>query len=296
MVSSAVPLDAITDIAVAAGEATLKLYRSQDAWVRDKPDGSPVTEADIASEEMIQTRLRSLDPTIPYLSEESGPPPVDERLGWRRFWLVDPLDGTKEFIRRTDEFTVNIALIDEGEPVMGVVVAPALGLLYYAAKGQGAWRVRNGMPPERLESRLADPKKPLRIVESRSHPSPELEAFLEDYTVSDRLKIGSSLKFCLLAEGSADVYPRLGPTMEWDVGAGDCVYRHSANGSPHPSPLTYNKRSLLNDCFVLGLPLDSYTPHLVSLAGFALGPVVLRCSQHCRSPIMRFLHSARPAP
>lgn len=259
MVANTVSLESITRIAAAAGDAALKLYHSRDAWVRDKADGSPVTEADMASEEVIQTQLRSLDPTIPYLSEESGPPPDHERLSWHRFWLVDPLDGTKEFIRRTDEFTVNIALIDAGEPVLGVVAAPALGVLYYAAKGQGSWKVRDGMPPERLESRLADPTQPLRIVESRSHPSPELEQFLEAYTVTERLKIGSSLKFCLLAEGSADIYPRLGPTMEWDVGAGDCVYRHSAKGSPHPSPLTYNKRSLLNDRFVLGLPPGSYT-------------------------------------
>jgi 3'(2'), 5'-bisphosphate nucleotidase len=259
MESDASSLESITRIATAAGDAALKLYHSQEAWVRDKPDGSPVTEADMASEQVIQSQLRSLDPTIPYLSEESGPPPEDERLTWRRFWLVDPLDGTKEFIRRTDEFTVNIALIDEGEPVLGVVAAPALGLLYYAAKGQGAWKVRDGMPPERLESRLADPRQPLRIVESRSHPSPELEEFLKDYTVSDRLKIGSSLKFCLLAEGAADIYPRLGPTMEWDVGAGDCVYRHSAPGAPHPSPLIYNKPSLRNERFVLGLAPGSYT-------------------------------------
>ena len=259
MAADSVSLDAIIRIATAAGDAALELYRRQDAWVRDKADGSPVTEADLASEQVIQAQLRSLDPTIPYLSEESGPPSEDERQGWNRFWLVDPLDGTKEFIKRTDEFTVNIALIDEGEPVLGVVAAPALGLLYYAGKGQGAWKVRDGQPAVRLESRLADPPQPLRIVESRSHPSPELEAFLEGYTVADRLKIGSSLKFCLLAEGSADIYPRLGPTMEWDVGAGDCVYRHSAGGTPHPSPLTYNKPSLRNGHFVLGLPPDSYT-------------------------------------
>ena len=260
MVANTVSLESIARIASAAGQAAVTLYHSRDVWVREKPDGSPVTEADLASEQVIQTALRSLDSTIPYLSEESGPPSPDERRGWDRFWLVDPLDGTKEFIRRTDEFTVNIALIDEGEPVMGVVAAPALGLLYYAAKGRGAWKVREGQPPERLESRLADPTKPLRIVESRSHPSPELELFLEDYTVTDRLRIGSSLKFCLLAEAAADIYPRLGPTMEWDVAAGDCVYRHSAaNGTSHPSPLTYNKPSLQNDYFVLGLPPGSYT-------------------------------------
>ena len=260
MPPNVISLEALSVIASTAGEAALRLYRSQEAWVREKSDGSPVTEADMASERVIRAQLQSVDPAIPYLSEESRPPPDAERLGWHKFWLVDPLDGTKEFIRRTDEFTVNIALIEEGEPVIGVVAAPALGVVYYAAKGQGAWKVRDGLPPERLQSRLADPNQPLRIVESRSHPSPELEAFLKDYSVKARLKIGSSLKFCLLAEGSADIYPRLGPTMEWDVGAGDCVYRYSAiGGEPHPSPLTYNKPSLRNDRFVLGLRPGTYT-------------------------------------
>lgn len=153
---------------------------------------------------------------------------------------------------------MNIALIEEGEPVVGVITAPALGVSYFAAKGQGAWKKLNGQLPERMVSRVADPAKPLRIVESRSHPSPALETFLGDYEISDRLRIGSSLKFCLLAEGVADVYPRLGPTMEWDVGAGDCIYRHSAEGTPHASPLTYNKPSLKNDAFVLGLAPGTY--------------------------------------
>ena len=213
----------------------------------------------MASERVIRADLQRLDPATPYLSEESSLPAYDERRGWRRFWLVDPLDGTKEFLRRTDEFTVNIALIEDGEPVLGVIAAPALRVCYSAAKGQGAWKQLDGQPPQRLVSRVADPTQPLRIVESRSHPGPELETFLERYEVTERLKIGSSLKFCLLAEGVADIYPRLSPTMEWDVGAGDCIYRHSAEGEPHPSPLTYNKSSLKNDYFVLGLPPGTYT-------------------------------------
>ena len=142
---------------------------------------------------------------------------------------------------------------------VGVVVAPALGVTYYAARGCGAWTLQGDAPPRRIVSRLADPTAPIRIVESASHPSPELEQFLEAFDVAGRLKIGSSLKFCLLAEGAADVYPRLGPTMEWDVGAGDCVFRYSADGDPHPSPLVYNKESLLNGRFVLGLPPGSYS-------------------------------------
>ena len=256
---TAIPLETLTHIAARAGEAALRLYHTQDAWVEEKADGSPVTEADMASEHLIARELRALDPSIPYLSEESAQRPYEERRDWRRFWLVDPLDGTKEFLRRTNEFTVNIALVEDGEPVLGVIAAPAIGVLYYAAKGHGAWKTSDGQSPERLISRLADPAKPIRIVESRSHPSPKLELFLEAFEVEARLKIGSSLKFCLLAEGTADVYPRLGPTMEWDVGAGDCIYRHSAEGEPHPSPLTYNKPSLRNDHFVLGLRPGTYT-------------------------------------
>ena len=253
MTVAAISIEDVAAIASAAGDAALRLYRDNGAWVRRKEDGSPVTAADMAAEEVIRTRLRALDPAIPYLSEEGPLPAPAERRGWRRFWLVDPLDGTKEFLRRTDEFTVNIALIEDGEPVLGAVAAPALGVVYYAASGQGAWKRRGIRRSERIRSRLADPGQPLRVVESRSHPSPELEDFLAGYTIRERLKVGSSLKFCLLAEGRADIYPRLGPTMEWDVGAGDCVYRHSAEGEPHPSPLTYNKPSLRNGRFVLGL-------------------------------------------
>jgi len=252
-------LESVTKVALRAGQAALRLYSSQDTWIREKADGSPVTEADMASEKVIRGGLRDLDSTIPYLSEESEPPEVQERLKWNRFWLVDPLDGTKEFIRRTDEFTVNIALIDDGIPVAGVVVAPALGLLYYAAQGHGSWKITDNSSPKRLESHLCDPNQALRIVESRSHPSSNLETFLKQFDVKQRLKIGSSLKFCLLAEGVADIYPRLGPTMEWDVGAGDCIYRYSSSSGSHPSPLKYNKSSLLNGSFVLGLQPGTFS-------------------------------------
>ena len=259
MQTSEIPLATVKEIAVRAGDAALEIYRAQDAWVQEKSDGSPLTEADMASEQVIEAALRPLDPSIPYLSEESAQLGYETRREWRRFWLVDPLDGTKEFLKRTGEFTINIALIEDGEPVLGVIVAPAVGAVYYASKYQGAWKEQDGGQPQPLRSRLADVGRPLRIVESVSHPSPELEQFLESFQVSDRLKIGSSLKFCLLAEGTADVYPRLGPTMEWDVAAGDCVYRYSAaDGAPHPSPLIYNKESLRNDRFVLGLAPGTY--------------------------------------
>ncbi len=187
------------------------------------------------------------------ISEEGEAAPAEQRSSWDRFWLVDPLDGTKEFIKRRDEFTVNVGLIEGGEPVIGVVLAPALDLLYWAVKGGGAWRQQGPAPAERIVSRPAAPGTPLTVVESLSHPSPELEEFLKTIPVARRVKAGSSLKFCWVADGRADVYPRLGPTMEWDVAAGDCVYRQSGERGERPSPLTYNKPDLRNPSFVIGL-------------------------------------------
>ena len=260
MLTRDISLEHVKAIAARAAVAAVEIYRRQDAWVEQKADGSPLTEADMASERIIHGELPLVDPSIPYLSEESAPLRYEDRREWRRFWLVDPLDGTKEFIKRTDEFTVNIALIEDGEPVIGVIVAPALGVVYSGSKYRGAWKERDGAKPERLRSHLSDPTQPLRIVESASHHSSDLEHFLKSFQIVERLKIGSSLKFCLLADGSADLYPRLGPTMEWDVAAGDCIYRYSAeSGVPHPSPLTYNKESLRNDRFILGLAPGTYT-------------------------------------
>ncbi len=253
-----VTIEAVNSIAQRAGEVVLRHYHARDTWVRQKEDGSPVTGVDLAAEEIIRKGLLALDDTIPYVSEERELPDYEERRHWPRYWLVDPLDGTKEFINRTDEFTVNIAMIEDGEPVLGVVAAPASGLLFYARHGAGAWKQAGGGAPQRLRSTLSDPSKPLRVVESRSHPSPALEAFLEPFSITERVKSGSSLKFCVVADGRADVYPRLGPTMEWDVAAGDCVYRNSGYPEPHPGTLRYNKRSLLNPSFVIGLLPGTY--------------------------------------
>jgi 3'(2'), 5'-bisphosphate nucleotidase len=144
-------------------------------------------------------------------------------------------------------------LIEEGEPVLGVVLAPALDLLYWAVKGEGAWRENGGGTPERIYSSEPEPGAPLTVVESLSHPSPELEEYLRTIPVARRVKAGSSLKFCWVAEGKADIYPRLGPTMEWDVAAGDCVYRQSGRSGERRSPLTYNKPDLRNPSFVIGV-------------------------------------------
>jgi 3'(2'), 5'-bisphosphate nucleotidase len=243
---------AVTALAREAGRATMRYYDSP-AQVREKDDLSPVTLADEVAHGILLDGLRRLDPHTPVVSEEADAAPFEVRREWRRFWLVDPLDGTKEFIKRRAEFTVNIALIDGGEPVLGVVLAPALDLLYWAVKDGGAWREEAGGPAERIYSEEPSPDRPLTVVESLSHPSAELEEYLKTIPVGRRVKAGSSLKFCWVAEGRADVYPRLGPTMEWDVAAGDCVYRQSGRDAERRSPLTYNKPDLRNLSFVIGL-------------------------------------------
>jgi 3'(2'), 5'-bisphosphate nucleotidase len=245
---------AISDLAREAGRATLPFYDGVlGSNVREKEDRSPVTLADEAAHEILVSGLRKIDSDTPVISEEAEAASADDRRGWRRFWLVDPLDGTKEFLKRRAEFTVNVALIEDGEPVLGVVLAPALDLLYWAVKGEGAWREEKGKPAERIYSTPAAPGTPLTVVESLSHPSSELEEYLKTISVARRVKAGSSLKFCWVAEGRADIYPRLGPTMEWDVAAGDCVYRQSGRNGERTSPLTYNKPDLRNPSFVIGL-------------------------------------------
>jgi 3'(2'), 5'-bisphosphate nucleotidase len=244
-------LEQIVVLACAAGQQTLSFYGDGRPAER-KIDRSPVTAADRAAHDFILRGLSTFSPGVPVISEEGALPVYEARAGWRRFWLVDPLDGTKEFLSGNGEFTVNIALIEDNEPVLGVVAAPALDAVYWAARGAGAWRRVADGPPERL--RVAAPQPSLtRVVESRSHPSPELEAFLEELGPVERVKLGSSLKFCRLAEGAADVYPRFGRTMEWDVAAGDCIYRNSGpDGCELWSPLEYNQPSLGTAGFVIG--------------------------------------------
>jgi 3'(2'), 5'-bisphosphate nucleotidase len=245
---------AVIALAREAGRATMAYYDgAAEAHVREKDDRSPVTLADEVAHGILVEGLTRLDPATPVVSEEAAAADFEARRGWRRFWLVDPLDGTKEFIKRRAEFTVNLGLIEDGEPVFGVVLAPALDLLYWAAKGEGAWREAKQAAPERIYSTAPAPGSPLTVVESLSHPSPELEEYLKTIPVARRVKAGSSLKFCWVAEGRADVYPRLGPTMEWDVAAGDCVFRQSGRDGERPSPLTYNKPDLRNPSFVIGL-------------------------------------------
>jgi 3'(2'), 5'-bisphosphate nucleotidase len=244
-------LDRLIDIACAAGRAAMRHY-GDCGTIQHKAAGSPVTAADRAAHECIVAELQSWDPGTPVISEEGVVPPYHERAPWRRFWLVDPLDGTKEFIAANGEFTVNIALIDGGQPILGVVGAPALETIYFAGHQIGAWRRDSNGRSERIRGATSRDGA-IRIVESRSHPSPELEAFITGLGLVERIRLGSSLKFCRVAEGRADLYPRFGPTMEWDVAAGDCIYRNSGpDGRERSSPLVYNQPSLTIPRFIIG--------------------------------------------
>ncbi|HZC11987.1 MAG TPA: 3'(2'),5'-bisphosphate nucleotidase CysQ [Mycobacterium sp.] len=245
-------LEKVTAIAVEAGKLIVKHFRRHPQLVATKDDASPLTAADLESNQYIAEHLEALDPRIPIISEEAKSPDYETRKKWRRFWLVDPLDGTKEFLSGNDEFTVNIALIEDQEPVLGIIYIPVKGLLYYAEKGRGSWRQQGEKPPVQIFSSLPDLSEGITVVESKSHPSAALENYLKDLPVKERVTVGSSLKFCLVAEGLADIYPRMNPTMEWDVAAGDCIYRNSARLGQRTSSLTYNKANLKNDSFVIG--------------------------------------------
>jgi 3'(2'), 5'-bisphosphate nucleotidase len=244
-------LDAVCDIARAAGRAVLEVY-GRDFTVSRKSDDSPLTEADRVAHTIIARDLAALDATIPLLSEESAPEDHAARRCWSRYWLVDPLDGTKEFVKRNGEFTVNIALVVDGRAVLGAVYAPVLDRLYFGALTQGAWRADGPATPHAIAVRKTA-ASPLRVVGSRSHPSPELADYLARLGPHEITDMGSSLKICLIAEGAADVYPRLGPTSEWDTAAAQAILE-SAGGRMIDlagRPLRYNsKDDLLNPHFL----------------------------------------------
>jgi len=212
-------LEQICQLAREAGEAIMQVYQGeQPLEATSKLDDSPVTAADIAAHRIIVAGLQALAADIPVISEED-PPAWDERKSWNRYWLVDPLDGTKEFLKRNGEFTVNIALIEDGKPVMGVVYAPVLNTLYAAADGK-AWKEECGV---RKEIQVREARPPLVVV-SRSHGNnAELQEYLEQLGEHQTTTVGSSLKFCLVAEGQAQLYPRFGPTNIWDTAAGHAV-------------------------------------------------------------------------
>jgi len=242
----------IVEISRQAGQAILDVY-GRDIDVVRKDDASPLTEADLASHRIIRDALQALTPDIPLLSEESATVDFELRSAWDEYWLVDPLDGTKEFIKRNGEFTVNIALISGHVPVLGVVHVPVTDVSYWGIAGQGSRRVQAG-GVERTISVRQPCASPAVIVGSRSHANPELEKHLAALGGYDLVSMGSSLKFCLVAEGKADFYPRLGPTSEWDTAAAHAVVT-AAGGSVvtlDGQPLRYNtKPSLLNPEFLV---------------------------------------------
>lgn len=244
-------MNSLRAIAASAGDAIMRVYAAPFA-VEHKADNSPLTAADRAAHETIRSGLAALEPALPLLSEESAPEDLLQRRRWVEYWLVDPLDGTKEFVKRNGEFTINIALIVSGRPVLGVVLAPALGVEYAGATALGAWRTRHGGVAEPIHTAIGR-RGPTRVLGSRSHANPALAAYLERLGPHEIIPMGSSLKMCLVADGQADVYPRLGPTSEWDTAAAHAVLV-SAGGSMIDlagRELRYNcKESLLNPHFL----------------------------------------------
>jgi 3'(2'), 5'-bisphosphate nucleotidase len=244
-------LPRVLDAVAAAGTAILEVYATGHE-VEYKADDSPLTRADRAAHEILAARLAAITPHRPVLSEEHEAGHARAVRGpWREYWLVDPLDGTREFIGRNGEFTVNVALIRDHRPVLGVVAAPALGLTYYAAEAAGAFRREDGGLPQPIHTRpAADPPV---VVGSRSHRGDSLDGVLARLGAHELRPMGSALKFCLVAEGSADFYPRLGPTSEWDTAAGQALVEVAGGAvtTLDGAPLRYNERdTLLNPHFM----------------------------------------------
>ena len=241
-------LPRVTALACESGRTILAIYRDLNPHVEYKLDNSPVTQADLVSHHILQTGLGRLAPHWPVLSEESVEVPFDERKSWRHFWMIDPLDGTKEFLHRTGEFTVNIALIEDDRPIVGVVYAPVIDKLYFAVRGAGSYRMDGKVTtPIKVAPATAGNT---RFVVSRRHA--DEQETLTQTKGCESIVMGSSLKFCLIAEGGADVYPRSGPTMEWDTAAAQCILEE-AGGSvtdPEGNTIRYNKHVLLNSGFV----------------------------------------------
>jgi len=253
------------DASLAAAREIMDVYYNHDFQVEQKEDNSPLTIADKRAHETIKERLKNAD--IPILSEEGGDIAYTERSQWGRFWLVDPLDGTKEFIRRNGEFTVNIALIEDHKPVLGVVYAPVLEQIYYGSLNDGAF-IANHITPETNVELIVDnaeklphsyERNTLNVVASKSHMNEDTKNFIsqlekESSIPVDTVNTGSSLKLCLVAEGTADIYPRFGPTMEWDTAAGHAVVKAAGKTVLHAETgeeLTYNKENLLNPYFIV---------------------------------------------
>jgi len=233
-----------------ASLAILSVYNSEEFEVDHKSDDSPLTKADRRSHEVIMEHLKGTG--IPILSEEGRNIPFEERKSWSLLWIVDPLDGTKEFIKRNGEFTVNIALVENGKPILGVVQAPVLGKQYFGVVGKGGYMSEGGVLSKLKQKKEIDfSKMGLKVVGSRSHLNNDTETFLNSLNYPEIVSMGSSLKFMMIAEGIADIYPRFAPTMEWDTAAAHAIMS-SLGGlveTPEGEPLKYNKEDLLNPYF-----------------------------------------------
>jgi 3'(2'), 5'-bisphosphate nucleotidase len=254
-VNAPIPFDQVLNLAEEAGQAILAIYGKgkggKDVAVERKADDTPLTEADRSAHRIIAEGLARLTPAIPVLSEEGREIPYAEREGWPRLWIVDPLDGTKEFLNRNGEFTVNIALAEGNRTAWGVVHAPVSGLTYWGGAGFGAFRRGNGKV-ENIRVRPPRPGEGLIALKSRSHPSAELDAYLSKLPIAETVSLGSSLKFCAVAEGRAHLYARFGPTSEWDTAAGHALLE-GAGGRMHTmegAPFLYNKPCLRNGPFI----------------------------------------------
>jgi len=246
-----IDIEAIKDIAIVAGTAVMQIYQT-DFTIEYKADDSPLTQADKKANSIICDSLQRLYPLVPILSEENQEVPYSIRKAWEYYWCIDPIDGTKEFIKKNGEFTINIALIYHETPVLGVVYAPALGEIFWAKKNEGAYK--NGIKLPFLTN--TSPAKKLCVVVSKSHLSAETQAFIDALPSEkiERISTGSSLKLCMVAEGTADVYPRLAPTMEWDTAAADAIVRESGKivyQYKSNNLLEYNKEKLVNPWFVV---------------------------------------------
>lgn len=252
-----IDIQKINNIAQKAGDEIMKVYR-QDFEVDYKADNSPLTKADIKSNEIITESLKNLHPEIPLLSEENKEVPYNIRRNWKYFWLIDPLDGTKEFVKKNGEFTVNIALIYKDTTVLGVIYAPALEILYYAQKGKGAFKKEKNKKLQRLPIYKHINNDTLKVIVSKSHYNQETKHFVDNLKNKYKktikfIHIGSALKLCLIAEGKADIYPRLAPTMEWDTAAGQAIVEESKGRITKyktKESIKYNKQNLFNPYFI----------------------------------------------
>lgn len=246
-------LKQIVQLAYSAGAAIMEIYRSEDFGETSKADNSPLTLADLAAHKIIVAGLGKLESGYPILSEEDANIPYSERRNWSSFWLVDPLDGTKEFLKRNGEFTVNIALVENGIPVLGVVYAPVLDVCYFAARGNGAFMQRDGKPAQSVKTTIHAAGQAIKVVASRSHSDERTTALLQKLGAHECISMGSSLKLCLVAEGAAHFYPRLGPTMEWDTAAAHAVVSEAGGMvcDVAEQALHYNKEDLHNPEFLV---------------------------------------------